>query len=58
MSVSKSDLATTSTHSLDPEGELDVVFDHLTGEPIPRTDAIQVKLGPGKKVWMQRRFCR
>jgi len=30
----------------------------FTGRKVPRSQAVQVRLGPGRKVWMLRVLCR
>ncbi len=45
-----------STGSDGPEAEM--VVDHLTGKPLPRKDAVEIRLGPGLKIWIPRECCR
>ncbi len=38
--------------------EAEVVTCHFSGEEVPKSEAVLVRLAPGLKVWMLRRYCR
>ena len=37
---------------------LEWVIDHFTGEQLLRKDAVQIRLGPGKLIWIPKHCCR
>ena len=59
MSKKASDAAPPHASVAEPDGPAeDVVLDHFTGEPLLRKNAVQIRLGPGKRVWVPRHCCR
>ena len=42
----------------DDDSSDDVVTCFFSGREVPRTAAIQVRLGPGQRVWMLKEFTR
>lgn len=51
----KADEPTTAQEATSAEEHVVCFF---TGRKVPRSQAVQVRLGPGRKVWMLRVLCR
>ncbi len=48
----------SSSQAPDQAGESDAVLCFFSGKTVKREEAVLVRLGPGRKVWMAAELCR